>query len=769
MARQRIITVCLWLLAVLSFFCTVAIAPLQGYSSQFSSSDAGNIVGALDYWRKAEKAARLMGKADEVVEARIKQSYYLKLLGRPVSACTLLSRDLHLKASEICVPGLSSFPKSFKQIRQKEVTASQLRNLAECIRLLNNWEVAQYFAQVAYEVAEKFNLPLQDYAFTLGNSYAAEVQSQLRRGLQSNNLLVRSKILDTTLPLYNQAIEWYKRSSSVSAQINSIDIQWQFSKLANKDNIIDIERQLGEIPSKLPTDGSYASILSGLKYVWVCLSVHSETTILEAKNYFSQLQKKEFTSPYIQTWILGTLGRILLEEEKYDQAFTYFSRAISTIQSMPDLNEPLVYWFSSIATVYEKKNQPDKAVIAYEKAVNLLDGIREEVLPLGVDSLSELSTLAESIYESYLELLVQSSAPNWNKVIEVTKSRAAEQLKNLLGCNFIEAKEEERLITTVNLVKTKSKIFEIIQLKNTQLFGFEVPTRKFEDAVENASSIFESSKLFEIPIGDIQIYMSELYELLIKPVEGYLEASERIQFNTSLLRNIPASLLFDGDKYLVEKHPILYVSISKKINQASPVSKALVFFVSEVAPSFSASLPPLKQGVLEAKAVQDSVPSKVYANRDFTKKSLEDALQSADAGLLHISSHGQFSSDPRQTKIYAWDEAISLPEIRFRLRRKAVNGSFVLLVLSACETAKGDQSSTLGLAGIAAETGVNSTLATLWSVEETSTARLMKLFYQYLKKSDGNASLALQYAQAQVMQEYPHPYYWAPFVLVSSE
>jgi CHAT domain-containing protein len=56
-------------------------------------------------------------------------------------------------------------------------------------------------------------------------------------------------------------------------------------------------------------------------------------------------------------------------------------------------------------------------------------------------------------------------------------------------------------------------------------------------------------------------------------------------------------------------------------------------------------------------------------------------------------------------------------------------------------------------------------LLTLWDVNDQSTADFMKLFYGRLSTA-GNKARALQYAMTELRREYPHPFYWAPFVLV---
>jgi CHAT domain-containing protein len=60
-------------------------------------------------------------------------------------------------------------------------------------------------------------------------------------------------------------------------------------------------------------------------------------------------------------------------------------------------------------------------------------------------------------------------------------------------------------------------------------------------------------------------------------------------------------------------------------------------------------------------------------------------------------------------------------------------------------------------------------LASLWLVEEASTAQLMNKFYQGLKNNLPKAE-ALRQAQLALLAspEYNHPYYWSSFILVGS-
>ena len=60
--------------------------------------------------------------------------------------------------------------------------------------------------------------------------------------------------------------------------------------------------------------------------------------------------------------------------------------------------------------------------------------------------------------------------------------------------------------------------------------------------------------------------------------------------------------------------------------------------------------------------------------------------------------------------------------------------------------------------------GTPSVMASLWSVDDKVTGLLMERFYTHLRSGMSKAE-ALRQAQMDVRAEYPHPYYWAAFVL----
>jgi CHAT domain-containing protein len=174
--------------------------------------------------------------------------------------------------------------------------------------------------------------------------------------------------------------------------------------------------------------------------------------------------------------------------------------------------------------------------------------------------------------------------------------------------------------------------------------------------------------------------------------------------------------------------------------------------------------------VEELQLVGSIVSSESLLNPKFTETNLQQQISSGGFSAVHIATHGKFSSDPEETFILAYNQLLKSNDLNnlLRINNQSPSSIVELLVLSACETAKGDNRATLGLAGIAVRAGARSTLSTLWQVSDRSTAELMEQFYKELTNPDVTKAQALHQAQLALFKQYKAPYYWAPYVLVGN-
>jgi CHAT domain-containing protein len=90
-----------------------------------------------------------------------------------------------------------------------------------------------------------------------------------------------------------------------------------------------------------------------------------------------------------------------------------------------------------------------------------------------------------------------------------------------------------------------------------------------------------------------------------------------------------------------------------------------------------------------------------------------------------------------------------------------------LVVLSACETGLGKLrggDEITGLTRTFLTAGADTVVASLWQVSDDSTAMLMEEFYRQMEGGLTPAA-ALRESALAVRAKYPHPFYWAPFVV----
>jgi CHAT domain-containing protein len=255
-----------------------------------------------------------------------------------------------------------------------------------------------------------------------------------------------------------------------------------------------------------------------------------------------------------------------------------------------------------------------------------------------------------------------------------------------------------------------------------------------------------------------QHHLRELNRQLIEPLGDKIGAQSLILVPHQLLHYVPFNALFDGEKYLVDAHAISRApSVSVlKICREKKIQKTEQDLVLAVADEMT---PYIND---EVRALRDLLPKGLFF---VGKEAREDKLRryGQTAGKLHIAAHGIFRADnPMFSSLKLGDTWLNLFDI-FNLQLGAE-----LTVLSACETGmsavwEGDE--LLGLARGFFYAGTPSLIVSLWTVNDRSTAQLMRRFYEALQRGASKAR-ALQEAMVAVKEEFPHPYYWAPFILM---
>jgi CHAT domain-containing protein len=158
-------------------------------------------------------------------------------------------------------------------------------------------------------------------------------------------------------------------------------------------------------------------------------------------------------------------------------------------------------------------------------------------------------------------------------------------------------------------------------------------------------------------------------------------------------------------------------------------------------------------------------------DKAFSREAVSDRLKTEQYSIVHLATHGVFSSDVRKSFVLTHDNQLTLDDLERLIRPGQLRDQpLELLTLSACQTAAGDDRAALGLAGIAVKAGARSAFASLWSVNDRASAQVVSDFYEELRKPGSNKAQALQIAQRKLLKDpsFAHPCYWAPYLLIGN-
>ena len=264
-----------------------------------------------------------------------------------------------------------------------------------------------------------------------------------------------------------------------------------------------------------------------------------------------------------------------------------------------------------------------------------------------------------------------------------------------------------------------------------------------------------------------------LYEWLIKPLATELQARDihtLVVVPDEALRTIPFAALYDGQDFLINRYAIVItpgLTLTDPEISASEGHQALLVGLSESVQGFG-KLPYVSD---EIRGVALLYGGTQLVNEAVLKNRVQAEFKRIPYSIIAFATHAQIHSDPRQSFLLTYDDKITLDELDSFVRTGQFRDQPVeLMVLSACDTAEGDERAALGLAGVAVKAGARSVMASLWSVNDASTARLVPVFFEHLKNPNLSKAQALQRAQQLLLAdvEYQHPFYWAGFVLIGN-
>ena len=263
-------------------------------------------------------------------------------------------------------------------------------------------------------------------------------------------------------------------------------------------------------------------------------------------------------------------------------------------------------------------------------------------------------------------------------------------------------------------------------------------------------------------LANVTQVLADLYTVLIDPAaDDLLDAQRLIIVPHGVLHYLPFHALVDpSGTPLVERVELAYApsaAVLASCFDRPPVPAGLGSRLLIGVPE-----PAIPQVAGEIEALEQLFgPSLILSGAQATEQAFRRHAPEAD--VIHLASHAVFRQDnPLFSAIRLSDGWLSLYDL-YSLRLRAS-----LVTLSACETGVNDVLAGDELVGLARgffQAGTASVVVSLWAVNDASTARLMQRFYAHLERGLGPAS-AMRAGQIDLRREYPHPYYWAPFLVI---
>ncbi|MEO1428611.1 MAG: CHAT domain-containing protein [Cyanobacteria bacterium J06633_8] len=528
----------------------------------------------------------------------------------------------------------------------------------------------------------------------------------------------------------------------------------------------------------------------------------SRTSLYSRINYVAALNKLENSSQIVP---LNDLGQMLAKtvkeaqqiEDKQAEAYALkqwgefyrftgqFSEAAKLTQQSLDIARQLrsddiiaqSAW--KLGQLHKLQNHKKQAIANYSEAVNALKAIRTDLVAVNSDVQFSFRESVEPVYRELVGLLLEDKPAQSNlaQARDLIESLQLAELDNFLREACLEKAQQidkiDKSATVVYPIILKDRL-AIIYAKAGEQLSYNIVNKPQEEIQQTLTQLSGALN----PVSDIRkrnILSKQVYEWLITPLENQpnLKDTKTLVFVLDgLLRNIPMSALYDGEQYLIEKYAVTLspgLQLLKGASLKENNIKAVVAGISEARSGFS-SLPGVKS---EVKQISKKVNStSTLLNDNLTEATLSTKVKNGAANVVHLATHGQFSSRLEDTFLLTWDGQINIKELSELLRNRQSRESknIDLLVLSACDTAAGDNRAVLGLAGLAVKSGARSTIASLWPVKDKATVTLMNSFYESLLKPGITKAEALREAQIDLMKntDFKEPFFWSAFVLVGN-
>lgn len=702
----------------------------------------GRSQSALATWQEAANLYQQQGNLTGYTQAEIYQATALQTLG-------LYSQSLKT---------LTAVNRSLNNQPDSAIKAQALLSIGNVLSRIGEYEASTETLTVSLNIAKKLaktNLTAEAI-LSLGNN--AKLQEQPQRALK---LYRQAVSLDSSLNL------------RLRAKLDRLDVLISLLQTNTaKTEAREIARLLDRLPPQQTTVQAKVSLARNL------IELDTKPNIVYRLLLDAIEEAKALDIKRIEADALGVLGSLYEQNQQLAEAEKITERALLIAQST-NARELTYQWQWQLGRVLKARGKTERAIAAYTQATNNLQAVRRDLIAISSQVRYSFRQQIEPVYRELAALLLHpdASQAELSQGRQVIESLQLAELDNFFreACLDVEPQSIEE-------IDPKAAVVYSIILPDRLAVIFSQPGKPLEYHQTAIANPQEVNNTFEDLYANLNPFLAlnnplqpnqTFYNWLIRPFETSLQSSNSdtlVFILDGIMRGIPVAALHDGEQYLVEKYslaltPGLQLLTSRSLSLDR--FKTIAGGITESHQGFDA-LPNVQTEITE---VADLVPSEILLNQNFTRERLQQQIASLPYPVVHLATHGQFSSSAEDTFLLTWNDRINVKNLDLILQNRfEPDAPIELLILSACQTAAGDNNAALGLAGVAIRSGARSTVATLWSIRDDSTAELITQFYRALKTPRIGKSEALRQAQLSLLrsQKYRHPFYWSAFILIGN-
>jgi CHAT domain-containing protein/uncharacterized protein HemY len=707
----------------------------------------GKAQSALETWKQATNLYEKQGNITGLVQGKIYQASALQELG------------LYTQS----IKTLTATKEQLQEQPDTLIKAQALLNLGDILNRISKYQSAQTILKSGLAIAEKLaeKLIMAEIYLNLGNN--ARLQNQTL----------------VALDYYQQAIKIAPQPDlQLRGKLEQLQVLVSLSDQKTASNLVaEIQQLLSQLPIQQTTIQAQISLA---RYLLDLNTPPGEIAELLAKAV-KQAKNLNIIQTEAEAW--GELGHLYELNQQWQTAAQLTEQALVIAQSV-NAKELAYQWQWQMGRILKAQGQRKKAIAAYTQATANLQSLRSDLIAISSNVQYSFRTKIEPVYRQLATLLLEpdASQADLNQARQIIESLQIAELDNFFrdACLDTQTQQIEQLDPTAAVIYTiilgdnpsgtlrdHLEVVAAIPGQPLRHYSHHLPPDEIELVITSANS-----QLIEPRRLNLRLFQ-QAYDWLVRPLETELKTHKiktLVFVPDGILRNLPPATLHDGQQYLIEKYSVAIAPSLQLAQLQGTVSERqdiLLAGISESRQGFN-SLPGVKQ---EIEQIQPLFASSVLLDSKFTEVNFNRSASQTPFRIVHLATHGQFSSNAEDTFILTWDDRINIEELNHLLRGDSKQMRPIeLLVLSACQTAMGDRLATLGLAGIAVRAGARSTVASLWAVDDSATVALMTYFYQALAKGNMNKAEALRQAQISIMKNetFSHPFYWSAFIFVGN-